>query len=35
MVVRTARKGERAGSQFWGCSGYPQCKGARPLDVSD
>ena len=35
MVVRTARKGERAGSQFWGCSGYPQCKGARPLDGSD
>src|SRR3989304_4493017 len=23
MVVRTARKGERAGSQFLGCSGYP------------
>ena len=31
MVVRTARKGESAGSQFWGCSGYPGCKGARPL----
>lgn len=31
MVVRTARKGERAGSQFWGCSGYPQCKGSWPL----
>jgi len=31
MVVRTARKGERAGSQFWGCSGYPQCRGARPF----
>jgi restriction system protein len=30
MVVRTARKGERAGSQFWGCSGYPDCKGTRP-----
>lgn len=33
MVVRTARKGARAGSQFWGCSGYPQCKGARPLSA--
>jgi restriction system protein len=22
MVLRTARKGAKAGSQFWGCSGY-------------
>jgi restriction system protein len=34
MVVRTARKGERAGSQFLGCSGYPECKGTRRLDGS-
>jgi four helix bundle suffix protein len=34
MVVRTARQGERAGSQFLGCSGYPQCKGTRRLDGS-
>jgi restriction system protein len=34
MVVRTARKGGRAGSQFWGCSGYPECKGTRRLDGS-
>ena len=27
MVLRTARKGPRAGSQFWGCPGYPDCKG--------
>ncbi len=26
MVLRTARKGAKAGSQFWGCSGYPECK---------
>jgi ssDNA-binding Zn-finger/Zn-ribbon topoisomerase 1 len=25
MVLRTARKGPRSGSQFWGCSGYPGC----------
>ncbi|MBI3610480.1 MAG: topoisomerase DNA-binding C4 zinc finger domain-containing protein [Nitrospirae bacterium] len=25
MVLRAARKGPRAGSQFWGCSGYPEC----------
>jgi four helix bundle suffix protein len=27
MVLRTAQKGKRAGKQFWGCSGYPECKG--------
>ena len=32
MALRTARKGARAGSQFWGCSGYPECKGTRLLD---
>ena len=31
MALRTARKGPRAGSQFWGCSSYPSCKGTRPL----
>jgi len=35
MALRTARKGQRAGSQFWGCSGYPACKGTRPLEASD
>ena len=29
MVLRTARKGQHAGSQFWGCSKYPGCKGTR------
>jgi four helix bundle suffix protein len=32
MVVRTARKGERAGTQFLGCSGYPGCRSSLPLD---
>jgi restriction system protein len=27
MVLRTARRGANAGSQFWGCSAYPACKG--------
>ncbi|MDW7710873.1 MAG: four helix bundle suffix domain-containing protein [Deferrisomatales bacterium] len=31
MALRTARKGPRAGSQFWGCSADPQCKGAQSL----
>ena len=34
LVVRTARKGKRAGSQFLGCSGYPNCRGTLPLDGS-
>lgn len=34
MVLRTARKGARAGSRFWGCAGYPQCLGTRPLDAA-
>jgi restriction system protein len=25
MVIRTASKGRQVGSQFWGCSGYPNC----------
>ena len=31
MGLRTARKGAKTGSQFWGCSGYPQCKSTLPL----
>ena len=31
MVLRTARKGAKAGSQFWGCSGYPECKASLPV----
>ena len=27
MALRTAQKGKQAGKQFWGCSGYPECKG--------
>jgi restriction system protein len=31
MVLRTARSGKKAGSQFWGCSAYPVCKGVVQL----
>jgi len=31
MVLRTARKGPNAGSQFLGCSGYPECKMTLPV----
>lgn len=27
MVLRTAKRGERAGKQFYGCSKYPSCRG--------
>ena len=27
MVLRTAKTGKNAGKQFWGCTGYPDCKG--------
>jgi ssDNA-binding Zn-finger/Zn-ribbon topoisomerase 1 len=26
MALRTARSGQRAGQQFWGCTGYPEWK---------
>ncbi len=29
MVKRTAKTGKNKGSQFWGCSQYPQCHGTR------
>ncbi|MBU0676962.1 MAG: four helix bundle suffix domain-containing protein [Verrucomicrobia bacterium] len=31
MVLRTARKGEKAGRRFWGCPEYPECKGVVNL----
>ncbi|NMA45421.1 MAG: four helix bundle protein [Lentisphaerae bacterium] len=32
MVLRTVKTGQRAGSQFWGCSAYPRCKGTVELN---
>jgi len=32
MVKRTAKRGANAGRDFWGCSGYPGCKGTLPID---
>ncbi len=34
MVLRTARRGERAGQDFWGCLAYPTCRGIRAAEVS-
>ncbi len=34
MVLRTAKKGSTAGSQFWGCSTYPKCNGTKSYSLS-
>ncbi len=31
MVVREAKRGANAGSEFWGCLNYPKCHGTRNL----
>ena len=31
MRRRTARQGPHEGQSFWGCSGYPECKGTRAI----
>ena len=33
MVVRKARRGARQGNSFWGCPGYPDCRGTREIDL--
>jgi four helix bundle suffix protein len=32
MAKRIARKGQKAGQPFWGCTGYPDCKGTRLVE---
>lgn len=32
MVRRTAKRGANAGGEFWGCTGYPACRGTRPIN---
>lgn len=31
MLIRTQKKGELQGRQFWGCSDYPQCRATLPI----
>jgi ssDNA-binding Zn-finger/Zn-ribbon topoisomerase 1 len=31
MVVRTAGRGTRKGSQFYGCPNFPRCREAVPI----
>ncbi|WP_259395512.1 nuclease-related domain-containing protein [Shewanella sp. SR44-4] len=32
MVLREAKKGQNAGSKFWGCSNFPKCRGVEKLN---
>ena len=34
MVVRTAKRGANAGQSFWGCEGFPACRGTRPIALA-
>jgi len=31
MLLRTAKRGDNQGKQFWGCSGYPKCRIVREI----
>ena len=31
MVKRTAKRGANADREFWGCTGYPACRGTCPI----
>jgi len=31
MALRTAKSGKNSGSQFWGCTNYPDCKGTSRI----
>ena len=35
MVLRTAKRGPNAGTQFWGCPNYPRCHGIRQTGGED
>ena len=32
MVQRVAKRGDKAGTTFWGCGTFPDCRGTRSLD---
>ena len=34
LVLRTAKKGDKAGMQFYGCSGFPKCRYVRNMTES-
>jgi restriction system protein len=32
MILRRAKRGQKAGQEFWGCSKFPSCRGIRDLN---
>ena len=32
MILRKATNGRNAGKEFWGCTGYPECKGVMNVE---
>ena len=32
MTIRKARIGANSGSMFWGCTGFPDCRGSRDFE---
>jgi len=34
MVLRTAKRGAKAGKQFWGCPNYPRCDGTLEMEAA-
>ena len=32
MTKRTAKSGKNTGNEFWGCTGYPECKGVMKIE---
>ena len=35
MIRRTAKRGQYAGHEFWGCSRFPACHGTRELEAGE
>jgi four helix bundle suffix protein len=35
MTRRKANTGKNAGKEFWGCTGYPECRGVRKIDENE
>jgi len=34
MILRTAKRGENQGGNFWGCSKYPECRGIVNIEAN-
>lgn len=33
MILRTAKNGANEGGKFWGCSGFPKCRGILKFEL--